>query len=237
MILRRPREFERQANFLEATGGCVAVGSAVTLINNQGVALGKQPKVPTSSHLKDRCRDFRHFPPSPPSIAHPTAMIRVDALRRAGNYRPYFHSGAEDRDLWWRLMNLGEIHCVPERLLRYRVHSSNHSGVRRQGLISDAIVSDLSAVARHFDVADGDLLERYGTTQDVQAAATDYATRIGDRFPVRTLVKYRALTRGNLAAGGWQTRSDATRDAALQLLRTPLSTASWRLALAASLRR
>jgi hypothetical protein len=101
-------------------------------------------------------------------------------------------------------------------------------------MISDAIVSDLSAVARHFHVADRDLLEGYGATQDVEAAAAGYAQRLGARYPVLTLVKFRALTRGNLAAGGWKTRSEAKHDAFWSVLRTPLSTASWRLAAAAA---
>lgn len=231
-----PARFEKQVNFLEANRACVAAGTALTLIDEAAVELSNQPRLPQTSRLKDRCRDFRHFPPSPPTIPHPSAMMRSDALRAAGVYRPYFRSGAEDRDLWWRLSELGAIECLPERLLRYRTHNKNRSSALRGKMVADAIVCDLSAVARHFDVDDQDLLKAYAETQDVQATVTGYAERIGDRYPVRTLVKFRALTRGSLAAGGWETRSEAARDAARQLLKAPLSTASWRLASAAVLR-
>ena len=161
-------------------------------------------------------------------------MIRRDALREVGAYRLYFRSGAEDRDLWWRLMDLGEIHRIPERLLQYRVHPAGRSEVHRQDMISDAIVCDLSAVARHFDVSDRDLLEDYGAAQDIGRAVEGYARRIGLRYPVRTLAKFRALKRGNLAAGGWTTRSEATHDAIRDVLENPLSWPSWRLAAAAA---
>lgn len=52
-------------------------------------------------------------------IAHPTAMVRTDALRAAGGYRAF--DGPEDYDLWLRLLlSGGRAAKVPEVLLRWR---------------------------------------------------------------------------------------------------------------------
>lgn len=52
-------------------------------------------------------------------IAHPSAMLRTDALRAAGGYRAF--DGPEDYDLWLRLLlDGGRATKVPEVLLRWR---------------------------------------------------------------------------------------------------------------------
>ena len=52
-------------------------------------------------------------------IAHPTALVRSDALRAAGGYRAF--DGPEDYDLWLRLLlDGGRAVKVPEVLLRWR---------------------------------------------------------------------------------------------------------------------
>jgi glycosyltransferase involved in cell wall biosynthesis len=230
-----PARFDKQVAYLDRTPACVAVGSEMTLIDESGALLkSSHPKLRTSPLQKDRCRGFRHFPPSPPTVPHPSAMIRTEGLRRMGGYRTYFRSGAEDRDLWWRLMKEGEIHRIPERLLRYRVHQSSVSHRYREGMIVDAIVSDLSAISRYFGVVDGDLLETYQATQNGKATIEGYAARLGKRYPVWTLVKYRALMRGELTAGGWSTRAEVRRDAFRDVLKFPLSLPRWRLAAAAT---
>lgn len=52
-------------------------------------------------------------------IAHPSAVIRTEALRAAGGYRAF--EGPEDYDLWLRLLlDGGRAAKVPEVLLRWR---------------------------------------------------------------------------------------------------------------------
>lgn len=178
-----PERFAKQVAHLEAHDDCVVVGSEVTLIDASGAPHRKQPALAGSYRMKDRCRDFTKFPPSPPTVPHPTAMIRMEALRQVGGYRRYFTNGAEDRDLWWRLMPLGEVHRLPERLLRYRVHPSNRSATLRTGAVADALVGDFSAVARHFSLDDADILESYRPDQFGQTVK-QYAELVGARYPI-----------------------------------------------------
>jgi hypothetical protein len=50
------------------------------------------------------------------ALAHPTVMIRREAVLRVGGYRPDFVA-AEDVDLWLRLLDRYEAACLPEVVL------------------------------------------------------------------------------------------------------------------------
>ena len=64
-------------------------------------------------------------------VAHPTVMMRRDAVLKAGGYRKAF-SHAEDYDLWLRMSELGYGFAnLPRPLLNYRVHGDNVSAVYR----------------------------------------------------------------------------------------------------------
>ena len=227
-----PERFTRQVAHLGTHDECVVVGCQVTLIDEAGVPHRKQPSLGGSFRMKDRCGGFTKFPPSPPTVPHPTAMIRMEALRRAGGYRHFFANGAEDRDLWWRLMSLGEAHRIPERLLRYRVHAKNRSSTLRAGAVADALVSDFSAIARHFGLVDLTILEDYRADR-FSLTADRYARLVGERYPVEALAQYRAITRKLPELLDWSGTAEMRRDALRHLLRRPMSAASWRVVWAA----
>jgi hypothetical protein len=54
-------------------------------------------------------------------IAHPSVIMRKEAILKAGMYRPKF-DGAEDYDLWLRISRLGKIGNMNENLTYYRVN-------------------------------------------------------------------------------------------------------------------
>lgn len=56
-------------------------------------------------------------------IPHPTCAFKRDVVMRAGGYMYGVYS--EDYDLWLRLRRNGEIvfKCIPDSLLKYRVHA------------------------------------------------------------------------------------------------------------------
>jgi len=172
--------------------------------------------------LRDRCRGFRHFPPSPPAIPHPTAMIRSEPLKAIGGYRPHFGT-AEDRDLWWRLSLLGQIHCIPERLYLYRRHAGSVTRKNPSTNVSDVLISDLSAIARHFGLDDKELLEEFKATREPKTTIQKYAQLIGERYPVERLANFRAITRGCPSLTGHRGRSSAIQYSFSQLLRNPFS--------------
>jgi len=223
-----PERFARQVEYLDRTAKAVAVGSQVLVINGSGAPLPHQPPVGSSYVMKDRCRDFAYFPPAPPTLPHPTAMMRRAALDAAGRYRSYFTIGSEDRDLWWRLMKHGEIHRIPERLVEYRVHASNLSSVRHRDIVAGALIADLSAVARHFEMDDVALLARL-TRGNCAEVLRDYATLLGDRYPVRALVHFRTTKRKTPELATWIDKARMHREIVQHLLRNPNPIGRWRL--------
>jgi glycosyltransferase involved in cell wall biosynthesis len=114
--LNEPERLARQLAFLRSHPAVVAVGSAVTWIDETGRVLG---------HMR--------FPESPPEIrwamffgnviAHPTVLARREAILRAGNYRDV--SLVEDYDLWLRLVSAGALANLREPLVRYRRHAES----------------------------------------------------------------------------------------------------------------
>jgi glycosyltransferase involved in cell wall biosynthesis len=59
-------------------------------------------------------------------IAHPSAMIRLDALKNVGGYAQEDWP-AEDLALWIKLSAEGKIDNVPEVILEYRIHDKSIS--------------------------------------------------------------------------------------------------------------
>jgi glycosyltransferase involved in cell wall biosynthesis len=64
-------------------------------------------------------------------IAHPSVLFRKSAVLQAGSYRSFF-DGAEDYDLWLRLLNLGEIVNLNQPLTSYRVHPFQETRKNRE---------------------------------------------------------------------------------------------------------
>ena len=110
---------ETQRNYLLANPDVVAVGSYVRLIDSQNKRLGLR-KAPTNPADIEAMLKTRNV------MCHPSSMMRTDALRRIGGYRPKFHNSL-DYDLWLRLSEIGEISNQPLELLLYRRHANQVS--------------------------------------------------------------------------------------------------------------
>jgi glycosyltransferase involved in cell wall biosynthesis len=80
---------------------------------------------------------MRHNP-----LAHPTMLLRRDAVRALGGYRAAFR-GAEDYDLWLRLAERHPLRAVPDVLLDYR----EHAGQTAWHAIEHRVLAELGARA------------------------------------------------------------------------------------------
>ena len=78
------------------------------------------------------------------ALAHPTVMLRREAVLQAGGYRPAFLL-AEDYDLWLRLLGRHELACLPDVLLDYREHAGQSAW---RGL-KQRMLSEMGALAAH----------------------------------------------------------------------------------------
>jgi glycosyltransferase involved in cell wall biosynthesis len=225
--IAEPQRIARQVAHMLEYPDCVAVGSNTTDIDAAGQQTERQPDPRSGIDLSDRCLGFRHFPPAPPSLNHPSAMVRMAVLRQVGGYRPYFKRGAEDRDLWWRLSAIGTLHCLPERLLRYRQHPNNRSVTLKEGAIADALVCDLSAVCRFYSLDDTAVLEDYAAVPDLPAAVAAYETLVGGRYPVWALHAYRVLRRRSWSLSGSSSEASFKAQAVFRALSSLSSRPSW----------
>ncbi len=123
-----PSRLSRQYAAIRADPSVVVLGGACEVIDETGASLGVR-RFPT-----DGVDTARRILGGTSTIAHPTVIIRKEALERAGGYRERFRH-AEDVDLWLRLSRLGTIRSLGEVVLSLRKHGSNVSlleGGRRQ---------------------------------------------------------------------------------------------------------
>ena len=111
-----PERLENQLRLMHDHPKVALVSSQIIYINSEGVETGR------SKYPIGKLTLLRNFLLRNP-VAHPSVMFRKDIAESAGNYRPEFE-GAEDLDLWLRILNLGEIFASEEFLTSYRVHEN-----------------------------------------------------------------------------------------------------------------
>lgn len=114
-----PERLVCQFDFLQMRPDVVAVGSAVETIDEIGRSKG-------AISYAGEMDSIEHAIKLGTIICHPTAMIRIDPLRQAGGYRARFE-GAEDCDLWLRLLSYGRLVNLPAPLLHHRLHAGQVS--------------------------------------------------------------------------------------------------------------
>jgi cellulose synthase/poly-beta-1,6-N-acetylglucosamine synthase-like glycosyltransferase len=113
-----PERFAVQVDYLDEHPEVVAVGSAIETMDTEGAALGFSRWAETHEEID------RLLLRGQGGLAHPSAMIRLEALKAIGGYRPEFRY-AQDKDLWLRLAEHGRLANLPLPLLRYREHAGS----------------------------------------------------------------------------------------------------------------
>lgn len=114
-----PGRLACQFELLRLHPDVVAVGSAVVAIDESGVERGTLTYAPAVESVAQAIGLSA-------VVCHPAAMVRLGPLRQAGGYRSEFE-GAEDYDLWLRMLGAGRIVNVREPLLHHRLHAGQIS--------------------------------------------------------------------------------------------------------------
>jgi len=78
-------------------------------------------QLPTVNRYPLSDREIRRFSLFGNPFAHPTTSFRLDAVKTVGMYRSEWN-GAEDYDLWLRLLRIGKGVNLPQLVTQYRVH-------------------------------------------------------------------------------------------------------------------
>lgn len=134
-----PQRLEAQLAYMDAHPECVALGSAVEHVDENGVALPRmtQPGDPAFA-------DAGKAPALEPYLIQSTLMARRADVVALGGYRHVPNS--EDSDLFWRLGERGALVNLPDKLCKYRVHTSSISSSIVNGRIM-AVGSQLGALS------------------------------------------------------------------------------------------
>ena len=129
-----------QLAFLAAHPAIAGVGSWAYVIDEQDHRIGELKPETEPVLLHDLL-------PKQNPFVHSSMMLRADAIRSAGGYRPVL-DGAEDYDLWLRMSERAQLANIPQFLLNYRsLPASANTATARRQLLS-ARLARLSATAR-----------------------------------------------------------------------------------------
>ena len=120
-----PQRFERQVAFLDEHAECVAVGSSVMIMDEQGNDICIDDALLDHRSIEERLLSGHG------AICHPTVIMRADAVRCVGGYREEYRLATEDMDLFLRLGETGQLANIREPLLRYRWHLKSISHQRK----------------------------------------------------------------------------------------------------------
>ncbi len=133
--MSRPGRLMAQAARLDAAPGVAVLGGAMQVIAADGRPL-RTIHPPADAALTHAALSQRNV------IAHPTIMMRRDAVLAAGLYRPAF-GAAEDYDLWLRLRERHRLLNMAEIVLDYREHPGQSAWTD----LEQRILSELGALA------------------------------------------------------------------------------------------
>jgi len=137
--LALPERLARQWAFLQDHPDVAVLDSRVEIFRDDGPLGGGMARyqrwLDGITHHEDFARELLVESP----IAHPAVMVRSAWLERVGGYRQ--GDFPEDYDLWLRLFRAGaRFHKLPERLLRWRDHSTRatrtDSRYRREAFVA-----------------------------------------------------------------------------------------------------
>lgn len=107
---------EHQIAFLKDNPDCVAVGSSVFIMDEQG------RDIHVAEVSTEHVEIERKFFMGNGALCHPTVMMRAWAVRQVGGYREQYRNFDEDVDLFLRLGEIGKLANIDVPLLRYRWH-------------------------------------------------------------------------------------------------------------------
>lgn len=119
---------ERQLEILERDQGIVCIGSRVTLIDGDNCTIGHTRYPINYNQIKARLK-YQNC------VAHPSVMFRRQVEGKEVYYRKSF-TGAEDYDLWLRLVKIGKIVNLKDELTKYRITEEQYSASLKKNIRS-----------------------------------------------------------------------------------------------------
>ncbi|WP_176059888.1 glycosyltransferase [Paraburkholderia sp. BCC1876] len=126
-----PQRLAKQRVFMELHPRVAGLGMWTQVVTRAGKPLFMLTPPPEPKAIR-RMRFFRSC------LAHPSMMLRIDAVREVGNYRAEYRS-AEDLDLFVRLMQRYDCANLPELGLYYELNEGGISATKRRRQVSSTL--------------------------------------------------------------------------------------------------
>lgn len=123
-----PRRFETQLRAMAADPACVALGTAVTRIDEQGARL--DTVIP---YLANEQITAELLKGNGAAIVHPTLLARTAAVKMVGMYQEEYRRG-QDLDLFLKLSEVGRLQNLAEVGLLFRIDSRSSSKVSKHSM-------------------------------------------------------------------------------------------------------
>ncbi|MFM0273772.1 glycosyltransferase [Paraburkholderia aspalathi] len=155
-----PLRLAKQRVFMELHPQVAGLGMWTQVVTREGKPLFMLTPPAEPNEIR-RLRFFRSC------LAHPSMMLRVDAVRAVGNYRAAYPS-AEDLDLFVRLMARYDCANLPELGLYYELNEGGISATKRRRQVS----STLRLQLRYFNVTN--LYDWLGLAKNLLHFVTPY---------------------------------------------------------------
>jgi len=134
-----PDRFSLQLHYLQQHADVAACGSWIEFIGSKQGLL----KYPV-----DHQDILTHLLLFGNAMAHPSVMLRKSVLTTSQLSYDASLEPAEDYDLWNRMAVVGQLHNIPQVLLKYRVHEQNESVLKKAK--QDLAVSEIrKGMIRH----------------------------------------------------------------------------------------
>lgn len=155
-----PQRLAKQRAYMEAHPQVAGLGMWTQVVTRAGEPLFMLTPPPDPAQIR-RLRFFRSC------LAHPSMMLRIDAVRAVGNYRANYRS-AEDLDLFVRLMERYDCANLPELGLYYELNEGGISATKRRR----QVLSTLRLQLRYFNAAN--LYDWLGLAKNLLHLVTPY---------------------------------------------------------------
>jgi glycosyltransferase involved in cell wall biosynthesis len=126
-----PQRLARQRAYLETHPEVAGLGMWTQVVTRTGEPLFMLTPPAEPAAIR-RLRFYRNC------LAHPSMMLRVDAVRAVGNYRADYRS-AEDLDLFLRLMERYDCANLPELGLYYELNLDGISATKRRAQVNSTL--------------------------------------------------------------------------------------------------
>jgi len=155
-----PQRLAKQRAYMEAHPQVAGLGMWTQVVTRAGEPLFMLTPPADPAQIR-RLRFFRSC------LAHPSMMLRIDAVRAVGNYRANYRS-AEDLDLFVRLMERYDCANLPELGLYYELNEGGISATKRRR----QVLSTLRLQLRYFNAAN--LYDWLGLAKNLLHLVTPY---------------------------------------------------------------